>query len=62
MNLEKILKKHEMWLKGEEGGECADLSGVDLRCANLRNTNLECADLSDANLYKANLDNAMNYY
>ena len=41
MNLKEILKKHKMWLNGEEGGERADfinanlsginLSGVDLR-------------------------------
>ena len=31
MNLEKILEKHEMWLKGKKGGECANLSCADLR-------------------------------
>ena len=70
MNLEEILKKHKMWLNGEEGGERADLrytdlssvdlTGVDLRYANLRGAdlryaNLRYANLSDADLRKADL-------
>ena len=65
MNLEEILKKHEMWLKGEEGGERANLMGADLSYAELRwvdlshadlqGADLSCADLSDANLKYANL-------
>ena len=70
MNLKKILEKHEMWLKGEEGRERADLrytdlsgadlTDVDLRYANLRGTdlryaNLRYANLSDADLRKADL-------
>ena len=68
--LNEILEKHEMWLKGEEGRERADLrytdlsgadlTGVDLRYANLRGTdlryaNLRYANLSDADLRKADL-------
>ena len=70
MNLNEILQKHEMWLKGEEGRERADLrytdlsgadlTDVDLRYANLRGTdlryaNLRYANLSDADLRKADL-------
>ena len=70
MNLNEILQKHEMWLKGEEGRERADLrytdlsgadlTGVDLRYANLRGTdlryaNLRYANLSDTDLRKADL-------
>ena len=73
MNLEKILEKHKMWLRGEEGGEranlsgsdlkytdlrYANLSGADLRVADLRGTNLWDADLSGADLTGANLDGA----
>ena len=29
MNLEKILKKHKMWLNNDKGGERADLRGAD---------------------------------
>ena len=58
--LEEILKKHEMWLKNEEGGERADLSYADLKCVdlsytNLRATNLMGINLSDSNLYNADL-------
>ena len=60
MNLNEILKKHEIWLRGEEGGERADLSytdlsGVDLTGADLRYANLRCVDLRYANLRYANL-------
>ena len=70
MNLNEILQKHEMWLKGEEGRERADLrytdlsgadlTDVDLRYANLRGTdlryaNLRYVNLSDADLRKADL-------
>lgn len=63
MNLEKILKKHELWLNGEEGGERAnlinaDLRGADLRGADLWNADLRCADLSNANLSGADLEGA----
>ena len=72
MNLKEILQKHEMWLRGEEGGERADLShtdlsgvdltGADLRYANLRGVdlryaNLRYANLSDVDLRKADLSN-----
>jgi hypothetical protein len=29
--LREILDKHSKWLKGEDGGECANLRGADLR-------------------------------
>ena len=67
MNLNEILQKHEMWLKGEEGRERADLrytdlsgadlTGEDLRYANLRGTDLRYANLRYANLRNANLRN-----
>ena len=60
--LNKILKEHELWLKGE-GGKCADLSYADLIYANLSNANLEYAnleyaDLSYVDLTYANLTHA----
>ena len=63
MNLEKILKKHEMWLEGKEGGERADLrytnlNGINLTGADLRYVNLSGADLRYANLRYANLSDA----
>ena len=45
MNLKEILKKHEMWLKYEKGGERANLE-----YANLCGTNLDGADLRNADL------------
>ena len=56
--LNEILKKHKMWLKGEEGGECAYLRKADLYNINLRDVNLSYADLSSANLIGADLNNA----
>ena len=48
--LKDVLDKHLKWLRRENGGERADLSG-----ANLYGANLYGADLSGANLYGANL-------
>ena len=56
--LNKILKKHKMWLKDEEGGERADLSYVDLKCVDLSYTNLRAANLMGINLSDSNLHNA----
>ena len=58
--LKGILDKHLKWLRGEEGGSeanlsGANLSGADLSGANLSEANLSGADLSGANLSWANL-------
>lgn len=50
-DLKTILEKHQKWLRGEENGELADLSG-----ANLSRANLSGADLRWANLREADLD------
>ena len=55
MNLSNILKRHEMWLKSEKDGECANLEGANLKCANLKGANLKGADLFSVDLRKANL-------
>jgi hypothetical protein len=55
--LQKALKLHVSWIKGE-GGEKANLRGADLSDANLSDANLSGANLSDANLRDANLRNA----
>lgn len=52
--LNKILKEHELWLKGE-GGKRANLNNTDLSNANLNNTNLRCANLKYADLSSADL-------
>lgn len=67
-DLEKTIESHGRWIAGKDGGECADLSGAnlrdadlydaDLRWANLRGANLSDADLSWANLRGANLSDA----
>ena len=58
MNLSEIISKHEKWLRGETGGERANLSNADLSNADLSNANLRYANLSNANLRYANLSNA----
>ena len=35
MDIEDVLKKHQMWLDGEDGGERARLTGADLTRARL---------------------------
>ena len=58
MNIKIVLEKHAKWLRGEDGGECANLYGADLRGANLYDAKLRGADLRDANLRGANLHGA----
>ena len=58
--LKNILDKHLKWLRGENGGKRADLSGADLSRADLSRAdlfgaNLSGADLSRADLFGANL-------
>ena len=45
MELLKILQNHLKWLRNEEGGSRAYLSGADLSRANLSDANLSGADL-----------------
>ena len=56
--LKEILKKHEMWLKDEEGGKRANLSYVNLSNADLSHANLRAANLSYVNLSNADLSHA----
>ena len=58
MDIKLILEKHAKWIRGEDGGERANLRGADLRGADLRGANLCDANLYDANLRGANLRNA----
>ena len=63
MDIKLILEKHAKWIRGEDGGERADLRGADLRdadlyYANLRGADLRGADLCDADLCNANLRGA----
>ena len=61
--LKEIIASHGKWLRYENGGERANLSGADLsgavlRCAVLRCADLRGADLRDANLIGADLSGA----
>ena len=46
--LDKVLELHELWLNGEDGGVCVDLSNANLSYADLRGADLSGADLSGA--------------
>jgi len=59
--LKKIIEKHEKWLKDQEGGERANLSGANLYGADLHGAYLSCADLSCADLSGADLSGANLY-
>ena len=48
--LMEIVKRHGQWLRYEDVGNRADLSGSDLSGANLSGASLSGADLSGANL------------
>ena len=46
--LAKIIERHGKWLRGENGGEKADLSDTDLREAKLSGVRLDGANLNGA--------------
>ena len=53
--LAEILRKHALWCRSAEGGECADLTYANLTSADLRSANLRSANLTSANLTYADL-------
>ena len=55
MNKSEILKKHQLWLNDQKGGERADLSRVNLSRVNLSRADLSGVKLVCANLSRANL-------
>lgn len=59
--LKQILESHRKWLRGEKGGEMANLRGADLCGADLRRADLREADLYRANLCDADLGGANLY-
>ncbi|KPI48520.1 pentapeptide repeat-containing protein [Clostridioides difficile] len=61
--LEKILKKHYLWLKDKNDGERADLREIKLENMNLKgyclsNIDFSWSDLIDLNLEEADLENS----
>ena len=55
-DLNTIIQRHEKWLKGEPGGEIADLRNAVLRGADLCGADLSDADLRGADLRGADVD------
>ena len=58
MDIKLILEKHAKWIRGEDGGECANLCDADLRNASLCGADLRDARLCGASLCNADLRNA----
>ena len=58
MEIKEILEKHLKWIKDENGGERADLSGANLSGADLSGADLYESNLSRANLSRADLSGA----
>lgn len=56
--LAEILKRHELWVKGECGGERADLRHVDLSGTTLRHVDLSHANLRNVILRRVDLRGA----
>ena len=53
--LKTILKKHMMWLNGEDGGERADMSGAVMRGADMRGADMRGAVMSGADMSWADM-------
>ena len=58
--LKDILDKHLKWLRNEDGGERANLTGADLSGADLTGANLSWANLTVADLSWANMTGTNN--
>ncbi|MDX9778542.1 MAG: pentapeptide repeat-containing protein, partial [bacterium] len=56
--LKEILEKHLAWLRDEDDGARADLTGAKLTGADLRSADLRSADLTGADLRSADLTRA----
>lgn len=54
-SLLRVLSAHHTWLRGDEGGERANLSGLDLTGVDLKGADLTDADLSGSDLTDADL-------
>jgi uncharacterized protein YjbI with pentapeptide repeats len=52
-NLQRTVELHRMFLAGEQGGEPANLAGIDLYGVNLTNANLRGVNLEGASLRRA---------
>lgn len=52
---DEILKKHELWLKGEKDGECANFENANLREIDLSGKRIRCVDFSGAYLAGADI-------
>lgn len=58
MKIQEVLRKHQLWLSGDEGGVRADFMGTYLIGGNFEGANLEEANFSYTYLYKSNFKNA----
>ena len=56
--LAAIIERHGQWLRGEDGGERANLCGEDLREADLSGANMRWADLRGATMVGVDLSGA----
>ncbi len=56
--LNEVLRKHDLWLNGKEGGELADLSNSDLSNSDFSNSDFSYTDLSYTRLSHTNLSNS----
>ena len=59
--LNEILKRHQAWLIGEEGGERADFQGESLPNTDFRHADLQHAILFETDLQQAILEKAILY-
>ena len=53
--LDELVRKHELWLEGKDGGEKLVLIDCDLTRSNLTGSNLSWSDLTGSDLSRSNL-------
>ena len=54
--LNEVLRKHNLWLEGKEGGKRADMRGLDLRGLDLRGLDMRGLDMRGVDMQGADID------
>lgn len=55
---DEMMRLHEMWLNGEEGGKRANMKGADLRTVNMNRADMRGVNMQRANMLHADMQYA----
>ena len=55
---DEMLRLHEMWLNGEEGGKRANMQDANMQCADMQYANMQCANMQRTDMRHADMRSA----